>query len=258
MHKERYQFILSTIVKAGELALLKRDEHMVVSSKEGDHRNMVTSVDINVNDFIETSIRDIFPADHIYSEEVTSHVDLSGSFWSIDPIDGTSNFARSIPHFAVSIGYIENGESVCGAVYNPVTKELFSFEKGQGAYLNGQKISVSEVIDLKDSYVLLHVGRPLEIREWGVELHRKFLGNAKKVINLGSTALDLCFLAAGRVDVVIYGTLTTLDSAPAMGIVREAGGEVYTASGEVVPYTVTGQKIIATSTGKLFDLVSKL
>lgn len=231
---------------------------MTVSSKDGDYRNLVTSVDIAVNDFVEKAIRDKFPSDHIYSEEVASHLDLASSFWSVDPIDGTSNFARSIPHFAVSIGYIESGVSVVGAVYNPVTKELFSFEKGQGAYLNGQKIGVSKVEDLKEAYVLFHIGRTLEVRDWGMNLQRYFLGGAKKVINLGSTALDLCFLAAGRVDVVIYGTLTTLDSAPAIGIVREAGGEVYTPSGEVVAYTVTGQKITATSNKALFDKVSKI
>ncbi len=258
MNKNRHSFTLATIVSAGELLLKERDKNFTTSSKEGDYRNLVTSVDIIVDDFIKKSIKSSFPDDQIYSEESTENVATLNSFWSIDPIDGTSNFARGIPHFAVCLAYIENGAAVSGAVYNPVTKELYSFEKGKGAKLNGNKIEVSKVNLLKEAYVLLHIGRKESLRDWGLNLQRKFLGEAKKTINLGSSALDLCFVASGKVDATIYGTLTTLDCASAIGIVREALGEVYDSSGQMIKLDKNPQKIFATSNKDLFDQIVKL
>ena len=101
-----HSFTLSTIVSAGELLLKERDRNFTTSSKEGDYRNLVTSVDIIVDDFIKKSIKSSFPDDQIYSEESTENDVAINSFWSIDPIDGTSNFARGIPHFAVCLAYI--------------------------------------------------------------------------------------------------------------------------------------------------------
>ena len=255
MTTTRSQFILSTIVAAGDLLLRTRDEKFTVSSKDGDERNLVTSVDIVVNEFIKKEIGTAFPGDVIYSEESADSGTKADSYWTIDPIDGTSNFARSIPHFAVCIGYVENGECVVGAVYNPVTKDLFSFEKGKGAYLNDKRMSVSSVQELKDAYILLHIGRPESLRAWGLGLQERFIASAKKTINLGSSALDVCFVAAGRVDATIYGTLTTKDVSPAIGILREAGGEIYTADGKPAELIAGPQKVFATATRGLFERV---
>lgn len=259
MNSNRYQFILSTITKAGELLLQKRDERFQISIKDGDYRNLVTSVDLEVDSFIKKSIQEKFPGDRIYSEESVDNISIQpGSFWTIDPIDGTSNFARDIPHFAVSCGYIEKGVCIVGAVYNPVTKELFSFEKGKGAFLNEKPIQVSKTKALADAYVLLHIGRPESLHDWGLNLQRKFLSLAKKTINLGSSALDLCFVASGRVDLTIYGTLTTLDCAPAIGIIIEAGGEVYDYFGKPITLQNLPQKIVASCSKELFDQVITL
>ena len=194
-----------------------------IFSKNQDTRNLVTSVDLAVNDFLFRKIHSLYPNETILSEETKNQSTNPDSFWSIDPIDGTSNFARGIPHFATCITYVEKEEPVAGAVFSPTTNELFSFQKGKGAFLNNKKIKVSEISKLSDAYVLLHIGRKESLREWGINLQRKFLSSAKKNINLGSSSLDLCFLATGRVDAVIYGTLTTKDVAVAVAMVREAG-----------------------------------
>lgn len=257
MTNDRYQFILSTVVSAGDLLLKERDKNFTVSIKEGDYRNLVTSVDIEVDSFIKKSVQAAYPSEAIYSEESAEKgSSQKDSFWSIDPIDGTSNFSRGIPHFAVCLGFVENGVCVSGAVYNPVTKDLFSFEKGKGAFLNGNLIKVSGIKTLKDAYVLLHIGRPQELRQWGIDLQKKLLESAKKTINLSSSALDLCYVACGRVDATVYGTLTTIDCAPAIGILREALGEIYDASGKPALLAEGAQKIFATSSKELFDQIT--
>lgn len=251
--KERYQFIIETIREAGELILSLREEKFETYSKNKDARNLVTSVDLAVNDFIYKKIHSLYPNEIILSEETKSQSIIPDSFWSVDPIDGTSNFTRGIPHFATCITYIEKGEPIVGAVFNPITNELFSFKKDKGAFLNNKKIRVSDISKLSDAYVLLHIGRKENLREWGIGLQRKFLSSAKKNINLGSSSLDLCFLATGRVDAVVYGTLTTQDVVVAVAMVREAGGEVYNLDGNPVLLSPEPQTIVATSTKKLFD-----
>ncbi len=251
MHSERHDFIVDLIQKSGEILLGSRDRNIPTTFKDGDLRNLLTTVDLEVNDFIVKKIAEKYPEEEVYSEESARDV-KSVNFWSIDPIDGTSNFARSIPHFAVVISFIEGGVPVVGAIYNPVTKELFSFEKGKGAFLNKKQIHVNKVAELREAYVLLHIGRKEEIRTWGIRLQEKLLAFAKKNSNLGSSALDLAFLAAGRVDAVVYGTMTTQDIAVALGLLREAGGEVYDLEGNPVELRDIPQQIIATSNKDLF------
>ena len=253
MITNRYECILSIIMQAGDRLLAARDHHVSISTKNNDPRDLVTNVDIEINDFIKSEISTYFPGDKIYSEETGGDI-TAGSFWTIDPIDGTSNFSKRIPHFAVVISFVENGDIACGAIFNPVTKELFSFNK-EGAYLNGEPIKVTTVTNLSEAGVMLSIGRKEVTREWGINLHRHFLGNAHKIINLSSSALDLAFLASGRVDVVIYGTMTTADIAAAIALVRRAGGEVYDISGTPVKLSTEPQQIIATSTRALFDAI---
>lgn len=250
--ENRYNFIIKTIKEAGSMILSLKEKQFEVSTKNEDARDLVTSVDLAVNNFIDKEIHSFYPNEIIYSEEKKSK-DLGDTFWSLDPIDGTSNFARGIPHFATCISYIEKGEPMLGAVFNPVTNELFSFQKNEGAFLNDKKIRVSGISKLSDAYVLLHIGRKESLHEWGINLQKKLLKFAKKNINLGSSSLDLCFLAAGRVDAVVYGTLTTRDVASALAIVREAGGEIYTLDSNPVLLSSEPQTIIAISSKNLFE-----
>lgn len=238
-----YDFIINTISEAGELLTQKRKEHFTIENKGGDSRDIITSIDNDINNFLIEKIRSTFPEHSIYSEE-GGDVDGGGDYmWVLDPIDGTANFSRGIPHFGISLGLLHKGVIIVGAVYNPITKELFSFEKGKGAFLNREKVYVSEIEDLSKAHVFFHAGRKEGLRDWGGESYRRLLGSARKTSNLASSSLDTCFVAAGRIEANIYGTLSTLDIAAAIGILIEAGGVVADAGGNFPEFSREPQKI---------------
>jgi myo-inositol-1(or 4)-monophosphatase len=152
--------------------------------------------------------------------------------WHIDPLDGTTNFLHGIPHFAISIGLERDGQLVAGLVYNPVTDEMFVAEKGQGAYLNNQRLRVAQRSDIREAVVccgLPHIGRGD---------HRQFLGELAQVMAMsaglrrsGAAALDLAYVAAGRFDAYWERRLQTWDMAAGAVLVREAGGYVSDVNG---------------------------
>ncbi|MBU6155334.1 MAG: inositol monophosphatase, partial [Alphaproteobacteria bacterium] len=147
--------------------------------------------------------------------------------WFIDPLDGTINFMHGVPHFAVSVGLEREGHLVAGVVYNPVTDDMFTAEKGQGAWHNERRLRVSGRRELADALVatgIPHRGRP------GQE---GFLGEVNAVMRevsgvrrFGSAALDLAWVAAGRYDAFWERSLSSWDVAAGIVLVREAGGVV--------------------------------
>lgn len=238
-----YDITISAVQEAGELLMRLREEKFATLQKGNDPRDIVTSVDLAVNDLLVSKIHATYPDDSIHSEE-SGEISGSGRLWTIDPIDGSSNFSRGIPHFAICIALLENGVPMLGAVYNPVTRELFSFKRGNGAFLNGVPITVSGVTVLRDATVFLHAGRKPELWVWGGESYAKLLEAAKKTGNYGGSALDACFVAAGRIEANIYGRLTTLDIAAAIGILLEAGGRVVNDKGEEISFSAEPQKVV--------------
>lgn len=253
-----YPFILESLKEAGALLMRLRAETFEIGDKNGDPRDIVTSIDFAVNDLLIERIRAAFPNDSIHSEETLAVNKPGTRVWAIDPIDGSSNFSRGIPHFAICLGLLEDGECVAGGVYNPVTDELFSMKRGEGAYLNGERITVSKRTELKDCFVLFHAGRQPDLQEWGGQGYRTLLANAKKTSNLASTALDTCFVAAGRVEASIYGTFSTMDIAAAVGILREAGGVLADAEGNTVGYTREVQKTYAANSPQVLEALRAL
>lgn len=263
---EPYDFVVKLVREAGEILLSQSKEAFEVTMKNNDPKDIVTAVDIAVNDFLVNALKKEFPTHGIYSEEGESEdsglgPELLGNeyVWAIDPIDGSSNFARHIPHFAICVGLLHKGIPVLGVVYNPVTRELFSFKKGEGAFLNDEPISVSKETELKNSSVLLHAGRKPDLWQWGGESYTKLLEHAKKTTNLGGSALDACFVAAGRVEANIYGRLSTMDIASAIGILVEAGGVAVGIDGEQVVFSTEPQKVFMANNQKMAkDIVSLL
>ena len=223
-----YQFIISTIKKAGQILLEHYQESYKKMIKRGDVRSIVTEIDLKINDFLVGEIKKIFPGHAIYSEEGSGLDGGSEFMWTLDPIDGSANFSRRIPHFAISICLLKGGLPIAGAVYNPITNELFSFQVGEGAFLNDQPMKVSTVSELSQAGILMVTGKKPENRDWGVGIYRKLLDGANKTRIFGSSALDICFVADGRIEGVIYGELSTLDIAAALGILTEAGGKITT------------------------------
>jgi myo-inositol-1(or 4)-monophosphatase len=192
-------------------------------------RDLLTSVDIAVNDLLLRSIKENFPTHHIISEEtLDSHLveELNGPCWIIDPIDGTANFAHGLPHVATSIAFAFGGEVLVGVVTAPFLDEIFHAIKGRGAFCNDVKTSVSEIPALCRG--LVATGFPYH-EENGYDHTMNRLSRVARVAldvrRLGAGALDLCNVACGRL-VGYYETVHPWDSAAGNLIVKESGGKV--------------------------------
>ena len=196
--------------------------------------DLVTEVDQQSEALLLAEITRKFPGHQIVSEE-TGGVpgDGNGSVWFIDPLDGTTNFAHGLPIFSVSIAYAENGQLKYAVVYDPIHEELYSAEKGKGAYLNGTEISVSRTEELRSG--LLVTGFPYDRftnPNNNLDHFQNFALQAQGVRRLGSAALDLCYVAAGKVDGFWEIKLQPYDVAAGTLIAREAGAKVTKLNGE--------------------------
>lgn len=219
-----------TLLKATEAgaAELQRffNGKFTISNKEGVN-NLVTEADHAAEKAIIASIQADYPDHFILSEESGEHVQDSTYKWIIDPIDGTVNFANGIPLCCVSIGVEMDGKMIMGAVYNPIMKEFFFAQKGFGATLNNQKIHVSEKTAVINSCLV--TGFPytyLDEPNGPVQVFEKLIRNGVPVRRLGSAAIDLCWVAAGRFDGFYEHKLQAWDSAAGFLMVEEAGGKV--------------------------------
>ncbi|HEV7449307.1 MAG TPA: inositol monophosphatase [Candidatus Paceibacterota bacterium] len=252
-------FAIDVVRQAADLILRMREEGFDVSTKGGDARDLVTSIDLAVNEYVLSRIKESYPEHGIYSEESQGEHSAGSYQWTVDPIDGSANFSRGIPHFAICLGLLQDGVPVAAAILNPVTNELFSFTKGQGARLGGKPIRVSTVQELSKAQGLLSFGsRKKDLWDWAASSYRKSLEHMLKRVMLNSSSLDICFLAAGRADVCVYGTLSTLDIAPALGLLYEAGGVACDAQGNDVSYTKESQKVYLANNPTLLVQVREL
>ena len=251
-----YDFAIKLVKEAGTRLLEARAGALKVMHKGGDERDVVTSADIAINQFLIGEIRSTFPKHRISSEEGGEGAEAGEEEWLLDPVDGSANFSRGIPHFAVSIALLRAETCIVAAIYNPVTNELFSFEKGRAAFFNDKLLAVSHITEPSKAQGILVVGHQASLWDWGAKVYREFLEHFKKLKALGSSSLDLCFVAAGRADVVVYGTFTARDSAGAVAIVRAAGGEIYSLqTGKPLDLISEKQTIVAVSNATLFERI---
>lgn len=251
-----YKQILIDATKAGahELKTFFNGEFSI-SHKEGIN-NLVTEADFAADKAIRSVIRSAFPDHGIVSEESPEKITESDYKWIIDPIDGTVNFANGIPICCVSIGLEYKGEMLMGAVYNPNLNEFFLAEKGKGATLNGEKISVSSKTRVITSCLV--TGFPynyLDQENGPLEVFSKLIKKGIPVRRLGSAAIDICWVAAGRFDGFYEHELHAWDSAAGYLMVEEAGGKVTNLKGE--KYDPFQPGIIATN-GKIHDELQKI
>ncbi|MBK8981246.1 MAG: inositol monophosphatase [Ignavibacteria bacterium] len=208
--------------------------------------NLVTEIDKLSEKKIIEVIREDFPGHYILSEEAGELKQDSIFKWLIDPIDGTVNYAHSIPITCVSIALEKKGEIICGAVYNPISEEFFFSEKGKGAYLNDRQIIVSKENDLEKS--LLVTGFPYDSSTYKPDpaaVFKKFLMKDIPIRRLGSAAIDLCWTACGRFEGFWEYNLNAWDVAAGYLILTEAGGKVTDFSGK--EFSVYGKQILATN-----------
>lgn len=195
--------------------------------------DLVTDVDRQSEAYLISEIRKRFPDHGIIAEESGGSPGSGCCMWYLDPLDGTVNFAHGLPIFAVSIGYAEAGRMRLGVVYDPIHEELYTAELGRGAWLNGEPIRVSNAQELDQS--LLVTGFPYDIRTNpanNLELYNRFSLRSMGVRRLGSAALDLCYLAAGRLDGFWEIRLQPWDLAAGGLIAQEAGATVTAIDGQ--------------------------
>jgi len=218
---------LINAVKAGAAELSRFfNKSFVVSNKEGIN-NLVTEADHASEKAILDVIKKEFPGHYILSEEAGEIIQDSSYKWIIDPIDGTVNFAHSIPLCCVSIAVEYNGEIVLASVYNPIMNELFFAEKGKGSTLNDKQIRVSKKQNVMNACLV--TGFPytyLDAPNGPLQIFEKLIRKGIPVRRLGSAATDLCWVAAGRFDGFYEHKLQAWDSAGGYLIVEEAGGKV--------------------------------
>ncbi len=194
--------------------------------------DLVTDVDHASEAYILGEIQSRFPTHRILSEEAGGLDGHDEHLWLIDPIDGTVNFAHGVPFFSVSIAYAHKGVVTLGAVYDPMRDEMFTAERGYSAQLNGRAIHVSSVDELVRS--LMVTGFPYDAwtsKRNNLEYFGKFARMTQGVRRLGSAALDLCYVAAGRIDGYWELSLNPWDLAAGGLIAEEAGARVTTLDG---------------------------
>jgi myo-inositol-1(or 4)-monophosphatase len=221
-----------------------------ISNKAGVN-NLVTEADHASEKAILALIKSKFPAHSVLSEETGEIIQDSNYKWIIDPIDGTVNFAHGIPLNCVSIGLEKDGEMLMGVVFNPHMNEFFFAERGQGATLNDKKISVSEQSEVLSACLV--TGFPytyINMKNGPLEIFERFIRNGVPVRRLGSAAIDLCWVAAGRFDGFYEHKLEAWDSAAGYLMVEEAGGSVTDFNGE--KYSPYQHRLLATN-GKIHE-----
>ncbi len=211
--------------KAGEILRAGYgNQHQVTYKGEID---LVTETDRQSEAFLLGEIRRRYPQHAVIAEESGGMSGQACCKWYIDPLDGTVNFAHGIPIFSVSLAYVQDGDIRLGVVYDPMRDECFSAEAGGGAWLNGELLRVSGALELDQS--LLVTGFPYDIRtnpHTNLDLYARFAMLSQGVRRLGSAALDLCYVAAGRFDGYWEIRLSPWDLAAGVLIAREAGALV--------------------------------
>jgi myo-inositol-1(or 4)-monophosphatase len=236
------------------------------SHKEVSHKgvvDLVTEFDVKTENFIISQLTEAFPGYTLVGEEShrgTYHYEKA---IYIDPIDGTTNFVHGIPHLAISLGVWEGGEPVLAVVYNPILEELFWAVKGEGAFCNGEKLQVSSQNTLQNALIATgfpyaKVNAGIEYR-WVIDCMTNLLPHIQDIRRLGAAAVDLCYLAQGKVEAFYEIDLKPWDVAAGILIVQEAGGEVTNVAGE--RYNFDDKSIVASNSkvhGQLLEKLEKI
>jgi myo-inositol-1(or 4)-monophosphatase len=217
--------------------------------------DLVTDADRRSEALIIERLQSQFPKHSIVAEEGGGGKTNSDYCWYVDPLDGTTNFAHGFPVFCVTLGLAYRGEVVAGVVYDPTREELFTSERGAGAYLNNKRIRVSKTPQLSES--LLATGFPpfASNHDLNMEYYFRFTQLSHGIRRAGSAALDLCSVASGRFEAFWELKLNPWDKAAGTLMVTEAGGRVSNVKGG--PFELLGDEVFA-SNGLIHDAMSKV
>ncbi len=227
--------IIETVKKAGEIVLSAHNQESAVTAKEGK-KNFVTKYDVAVQDFLFEELGKAFPEAEFVGEEGENNFESNALRFIIDPIDGTTNFMQDFRCSCISVALCKENDVIAGVVYNPYTNEVFSAEKGKGAYLNGEKIKVSERT-LSDGLALFGTSpyHP-ENTDATFVLLRKVFDFCRDIRRSGSAAYDICTIACGRCEVFFEKELQPWDIAAGTLILKEAGGVAMNYEGKEISF----------------------
>ena len=236
---------VEAVVRAGDVMMARFGQAIRVDKKGAI--DLVTEVDVAIEREFRALISERFPEHSVLGEELGGSDGVpSGPCWVFDPIDGTTNFAHGLPIFCSSLAFEIGGVAEIAAVYDPTRRELFTAERGGGARLNGQALRVSPASELVDA--MLVTGFPYDVHsrvDEIVGLFAAFVGKARAVRRLGSAAIDLCYVAAGRMDGFWESDLKPWDIAGGALIVAEAGGTVTDLAGGA--FSSRSRQVLATN-----------
>lgn len=225
-----------------------------VRVQEKGPRDLVTEADIGAQSAIESVIRQHFPDHDFLGEEGgTTWPRRSDYRWIVDPLDGTTNFIHGLPQYAVSVGVEHQQQLVAGVIWAPRSQECFTAVRGGGAFLNGERLRTSSCRDLNEA--LLVASFPPHVARDSVEIRRfvELLVRCQAMRRLGSAALNLAFVAAGRIDAYWATSLKTWDVAAGALLVREAGGTLSAIDGR--PFDLEHPSLLAAATQPLHRAV---
>ena len=217
--------------------------------------DIVTEVDVAVENAVLELVRREFPDFGILAEESTPVATASPYKWVVDPIDGTRNFAMGIPLFCTIIALSNGDDPVLGVTYDPMVDELFSAELGKGAFLNGERISVSDSPTLSQALVCCDMGAVDEMSGLALEMIRSIWPDLLSLRLLGSAGLGIAYAAAGRVDMYFHHSLSPWDIVAGLVLVSEAGGQVVDKQGKPANLQTSG--IIAANPSLITDFLKQ-
>lgn len=245
---------IEAVVRAGDLQMAKFGTGVRVEKKSAI--DLVTEVDLEVETMFRAMIAARFPDHDVLAEELGGGLRGSRHRWVFDPLDGTTNFAHGVPIFCASLALEIDGRAVVAAVYDPNREELFTAEAGVGSWVNGRCLKVSTSATVLES--MLVTGFPYNVHEKAdefLEVFGRVLKHARAIRRLGSAAIDICWVAAGRMDGFWEASLKPWDTRAAALILEEAGGKVTGMDGG--PWVPDDGHILATN-GVIHDEVLRI
>jgi myo-inositol-1(or 4)-monophosphatase len=248
------ELLKKIIICAAEVEILPKFNAIERSYKPDG--SIVTDADFSTQNRIESELKQHYPDIALLGEEMTAEqqhelLDSNQPLWCLDPIDGTRNFAAGIPYFSISLALICNGQTILAIVYDPIRKECFSAQLNQGAFLNGHQLVGKKFgLSLKQTTALI------DFKRLPNELAMKIISNRPygSERGLGSTALELCWIAAGRGHIYLHAEQQLWDYAGAQLLLNEAGAKSCSLSGEQInSSSLTPQSTLAALDHDLFN-----
>lgn len=238
---------LFSLIKEAGAIITNSVINEICYTKKGDN-NFVTKLDYDIQHFLINALLKFLPSSNIISEEMDqiNEIDPNEYMWIIDPIDGTTNIIHNYPHYCISVALIKKRNVLIGIIYNPISKELFHAIKGHGAFLNNSQIKVSEVPILKNA--LVGFGFPYDKNKTKaiVNLIGKIVPLVHDLRRTGSSALDLAYVACGRLDGFFEFDLEIWDHAAGRLLILESGGLISDWNNQI-SYSTNQMNIAATN-----------